>query len=177
MHQPTVVAILLLLTLTFSSCEKGDTSASSNTKVTYEKSVLNPYPEAVRVNLLVGDKAVRTSFEEKDLRKSSQPEGYDLTDAERRQFENSIQGVKIRNAGPDTPMMSMSACFVPHHFFRYYDRSDNLVGEISVCFCCYDYRAAPKLTSIAPVDYVEMDFETVENLVAEMGHPTDIACE
>jgi hypothetical protein len=80
------------------------------------KEALAVYSSAVRVNLLINDR-----FDERRGEFASNPDGIDLTVAQREELESSIKKtVIIRPAGEDYAGETVAACFIPHHFFRYF---------------------------------------------------------
>jgi hypothetical protein len=128
------------------------------------------YPSATRVNLLVRDKFLN------NVEVSTNPEGVDLTTAERQEFEQSIKkSVTVRPAGKDYPGGSEAACFIPHHFFRYYDAKGTKIGEVEICFCCTGGVASPSLTTRND-DHEVFDVERIKALVKSMKLPTDVNC-
>ena len=130
---------------------------------------LSVYPTAERVNLLIRDK-----YDEKRGEYSSNPIGVDLTNAQRTQLEDSFKKIVIvRPAGIGYPVGSEAACFIPHHFFRYYDATGMKIGEIKICFCCAGGSATP---SLADDQGVFFDVDAIEQLVEEMKLPTDGNC-
>lgn len=68
-----------------------------------------------------------------------------------------------------------AACFVPHHFFRMYDASGKMIGEISVCFCCQGVQAEPALPVPKDMD-LGADYEALAALVRELGSTPKLNC-
>ena len=142
-----------------------------------------PYPNATRVNLLVGDLASKT----RKLTDSSNPDGVDLTDDQRVELAKTLRKVTVARKPMEDEFKSAvgDACFVPHHFFRFYNKEDDEIGEIAVCFCCADFRAHPELVKRKGNwleekigdQWAEMDVDKVKALVAEMGMPTNVGCD
>src|SRR3569623_1392340 len=85
----------------------------------------SPFPTASEVRLFVN-----TSYDEKGQPVFSNPHGHALTAAQRATFESLI---KVHYLAPDE---LIAGCFIPHHFFRYFDKSGKQIGELQVCFCC-----------------------------------------
>lgn len=94
-----------------------------------------------------------------------------LTPDQRRQLETAV---RYRKVDPDE---AFPDCFVPHHWFRYFDRDGKQTGEVAVCFCCFDASVSgegvpnPKLGEVVDADYGKL-----QGLVRGLGVPTDIAC-
>jgi hypothetical protein len=128
------------------------------------------YQAATRVNLLVRDKFLN------NVEVSTNPDGVDLTTTERQEFEQSIKkSVTVRPAGKDYPGRSDAACFIPHHFFRYYDAKGRKIGEVEICFCCTGGVASPSLTTRND-EHEIFDVERIKALVKKMKLPTDVNC-
>lgn len=70
---------------------------------------------------------------------------------------------------------AVAACCDPHHYVRYYDRQDRLVGQIAICFCCGCVRAEPYVKSTRGQE-LDFNHEALRRLVADLGLPTDIQC-
>ena len=128
------------------------------------------YPMATRVNLLIKNSLLNGP------EASTKPGGVDLTTAERLEFEQSIKkSVTVRPAGKDYPGEGADACFIPHHFFRYYDAKGTKIGEVEICFCCTGGAATPSLTKRNDEPEV-FDVERIKALVRKMKLPTDVSC-
>ncbi len=130
-----------------------------------------PFPEATEVRLLVdsgkhdqGGQPVYTD-----------PEGKGLSAEQRAQLESAVwieTPIKVSEAWGD-----VTACFIPHHFFEYYDASGRKIGEIQVCFCCAGVQISPdSRIKLNGPQRLTGDFKKLEALVASMGELTDIAC-
>ena len=128
------------------------------------------YLMATRVNLLIKNSLLNGP------EVSTNPKGVDLTTAERQEFEQSIKkSVTVRQAGKDYPSGSDAACFIPHHFFRYYDAKGRKIGEVEICFCCTGGVASPSLTTRND-EHEVFDVERIKALVKKMKLPTDVSC-
>ena len=93
--------------------------------VNRDRAIGNAFPDAVSVRLFVN-----TEYGDDGLPIYGKPRGLLLSDAQRAELQTLI---KVHRIEPDR---LVAMCFVPHHFFRYYDRSGKVVGELRVCFCC-----------------------------------------
>ena len=111
----------------------------------------------------------------------SNPNGRKLTPEERAQFEAALTHVTIVQRPPPSPdaeVAMAAACFIPHHFFRYFDRRGHQMGEVAVCFCCESAQAEPSLPfQTGPDSYLDSDIEKIRALVTTMGLPTDVGCD
>jgi hypothetical protein len=131
---------------------------------------LTVFPAATRANLLIKNSTL-TGPE-----RLTNPNGVDLTVLQRGEFQGAIKKrVTVRPAGKDHPIASGSGCFIPHHFFRYYDASGKKVGEIEICFCCEGGSAIPSLTPRNDESEV-FDIERIKALVKSMNLPTEVGC-
>jgi len=124
----------------------------------------NPYPDASELRLFV-----HSNYDESGKPVLTKEAGRTLTAEERQAFERTL---RIEPA-PD----EYSACFIPHHFFAYFDPEGKKVGEIEVCFCCAGVQASPEIVApIGPDEVLSADYDALEKLVQSMGEPTDIEC-
>ena len=97
-----------------------------------------------------------------------------LSPQQREAFEQTLHRTRLIGFPPPDEAGARPACFVPHHFFRYYDRHGRHVGEVAVCFCCSGFEATPNPASAG--GELGVDILAVKELVRRMGVPTDIAC-
>ena len=131
-----------------------------------ERRVSNPFPDATELRLFV-----ETAYDQKTGKAIfSRSNGIRLSEPQRRKFEDAL---KIE-AAPE----EMAACFIPHHFFRYFDAEGKQVGEVEVCFCCSGVAASgsPKLQA-SNGEMLGADYSEVESVVASVGEPTDVLCD
>lgn len=101
-----------------------------------------------------------------------------LSAQERASFEQHLRRVRLVGF-PLTPKVLTAgpACFVPHHFFRYYDQRGRQLGEIAVCFCCLGAEANPRLPfENGETDALSVDIPGVKSFVKSLGVPTEIQC-
>jgi hypothetical protein len=170
----TRILAIIALAVVATGCErKVDTIAqpdSSNATASIaqpfkNRRITNPFPGATEVRLFV---EVRYTKDNKPI--LSKRNGVRLNAAQRKAFENSL---KITVA-PEYE----AACFVPHHFFRYYDARGKQIGGVSVCFCC-DGVAASGSKALEPPDNATLsaDYRRLKALVATLGEPTDVLCD
>src|SRR5690348_9592322 len=124
------------------------------TGCSFERHVSNPFPEATELRLFV-----ETGYD----RQSGRPvfhrsDGVRLKAEQRKTFEKAIRF-------EDAPG-EMAACFIPHHFFRYFDSHGKQVGELAVCFCCNGVTASgsPKLRA-GEGEVLAADYPAVERIV------------
>jgi hypothetical protein len=99
---------------------------------------VTPYLEAVSVRLFV-----RGDFD--GAEDYIESEGRLLSGAQRKALEGALTIVSY-----DRPPDAAAACFVPHHFIRYFDRLGKQIGEIAICLCCHGARATPDVAGPAP---------------------------
>ncbi len=162
-----------IVLLSLAGCENRDRNGSnedSNNQIIEAVTKIeriNPYPRAVRVNLLVGD------IGGSDLRLSTNPSGIDLNQEQIKELTASLQKVTVIEYGNQD---SASGCFIPHHFVRYYDNEDKLIGDIELCFCCEGIMAYPSVINDTKAQYLEADYERLKRMMKDMDVPTDVDC-
>ncbi|GAA0651133.1 hypothetical protein [Brevundimonas lenta] len=134
---------------------------------------VRPYPDAVSARLFVENDGPEGSPE---VGVMIEPQGRLLTAAQRREFEDSLSKVSSRGG-------SAAACFIPHHFLRYYDAAGQKVGEIAVCFCCSGAVSTPALFPYqggGPLhpywNELAYDRERLKSLIESLGLPADVWC-
>ncbi|MCB2044890.1 MAG: hypothetical protein H6915_01810 [Novosphingobium sp.] len=160
--------ILLAVFVFLAGCSSGDALPSDQGASSQQK--LNPFPDAAEVRLFVESGEYRNQEAV-----FTNPDGQSMTKEQRKVLENAISVKRIE------PDQAFAACFIPHHFFRYYDAVGKQLGEISVCFCCAGVRIDSSDRSakfeIDEDHYLAADYAGLETLVKSMGEPTDIECE
>ena len=130
-----------------------------------DRPLRNPFPTAREVRLFV------ESGYGTDKPIYSKPKGRLLTPAQRSEFESLI---KVHTIASDE---AFAACFIPHHFFRYFDKSGKLVGELQVCFCCAGVkRSEDSPIRLAEGEMLSADFGRLNAFVASLGERTDVDC-
>ena len=101
-----------------------------------------------------------------------------LSATEKATFERTLQRVRLVGFPPRPDDSTGPACFVPHHFFRYYSAAGRQVGEIAVCFCCSGSDAnpsSPDANARAGTFYV--DIGEAKAFVRGLGLRTDMMCD
>ena len=126
----------------------------------------NPFPTAREVRLFVNtDNAEGQPI-------YSNPKGRVLTATQRTQLESLIA---IHTIAPDD---EFTMCFIPHHFFRYFDKDGKQVGEIAVCFCCAGVQQSEgSQVRVTKDEILGADFGKLQSFVASLGERTDVQCE
>ena len=125
----------------------------------------NPFPGTKEVRLFV---EIRHGPDGK--RKFGKAEGHLLNANELAGFEGSLRIQKAPEA--------MDACFIPHHFFRYYDERGRQIGEIKICFCCEGVQASKGAKiSVGSNQILTADYKKLKALVRRLGEPTDGLCQ
>lgn len=130
------------------------------------------YPEAATARLFV-----TRPYEEGMKEDFQEPEGRLLTAEDRRAVEGNFRIVTVWDMDPNA---TAAACFVPHHFVRYYDASGHQIGELQVCFCCHAVRASPDIVTRPPPGaddiFLDFDHDGLGAVIRQMGYRTDIDC-
>lgn len=85
------------------------------------------------------------------------------------------KSVYIRQPDPDE---SFPGCFIPHHFFRFFNAKGQQISEVQVCFCCggFDVSGAGRL-NVEDYEIFDGKLGRIESLVRELGVATDINCD
>lgn len=177
MHARAVIIIFIcLLVAACGRVATGHRNASIDPSPEYMTwtSQAEPYQTATEVRLVVDN----NDFD-REFNLIERPETVRvLSGDERAKFEKTLYRVQVIGPAPEGDLKpERPACFVPHHFFRYYDRSGKQLGEIAVCFCCYQAQARPEL----PFEedrrkWLAVDMLKVEALVKAMGLSTQQQC-
>ncbi|MBU7587921.1 MAG: hypothetical protein KAF42_01770 [Sphingopyxis terrae] len=134
---------------------------------------VRPWPQAAEVRLFVED--LSYDDQEKMGKWTSRPEGIRLTKAQRDILDGSVFFYRLTKK--EWAERVHAACFIPHHFFRYYDGSGRQLGEIQVCYCCQGVGMTPALRRTDSYDEWQFDFPRVEKMLHEMGVRTDLNCD
>ena len=162
-------AALLLLACSQQSDDivpkRADEPVTKHSEAASFRRVGNPFPEASEVRLFVDS----GEYDGRGRAILSSTEGRRLTDAQRTAFEAALRIEPMPDA--------LDACFIPHHFFGYFDRNGRKVGEIEVCFCCEGVAVEPvDQVSLRSNEILSADYAALKRLVQSMGERTDIEC-
>ena len=136
----------------------------------------HPYPEAAVVKLAIDN----TEFDHRSGRLIEHPDTIRvLTPSERATFESTLH--RVRLVGFPPPDAPSPACFVPHHFFRYYSATGKQIGEVAVCFCCGGFEATPALPfgngRGGQKDEFNVSLGKTKAFVRSLGLRTDMMCD
>ena len=140
--------------------------------VEISRTPVEPYPSATEVRLFVQD---GRDADGKGL--YSDQDGRLLTRSERRAIERTIKTAHYRPGE-----RWAAACFIPHHFFRYYDAQGRQIGEMAICFCCAGIQESPGIPlsegpSGTETSELTFDYTALKAAVEAMGLRTDIECD
>ena len=159
-----LVIALLAVGLSSASCDPAPV-AENATEVAPSKPASNAFPDATEVRLFV-----ETRLDADGDPVLSKPNGLKLNPTQRAQFESYLVVEPI----PE----SMTACFIPHHFFRYFDAKGRKVGEIEVCFCCGGVAVNGKAAILVAKDeHISADYRKLEAFVRSLGESTQVQCD
>lgn len=122
---------------------------------------VHPFIEAKRVDLIVSATPPDGSGPVTETRQRT------LSAEDRRDYEALLFTRPVPDRG------ELAACFVPHHFFRYFDARGRQVGEISICFCC---DGAASSGNIPAGRELGADYGALEKLLRKWGVSTDVNC-
>ncbi len=130
--------VLLAFVLVLAGCQRAPVQEKLRGYVRHES--VRPFPEATKVRVFV-----ESGYDEKTDRGIVEKDavGRALTPEERRAFESQLSIQTPVNLSPDDDFFMIAACFMPHHFVRYYDASKRQIGEIAICFCCSGVQMTP----------------------------------
>ena len=130
-----------------------------------DKPFRNPFPSASEVRLFVN-----TDYDDKGEPIYSKAKL--LTASQRAKLESMIA---VHTISPDE---AFAGCFMPHHFFRYFDQAGRLVGEVAVCFCCAGVQQSEgSNVRLTEGQMLVADFVKLKPFVASLGERTDVQCE
>ena len=140
------------------------TSQTRPNAVASDLPVIGAFPGATEVRLFV-----ETETRPNGPRVFTEPKGRVLTIDQRKAFEATLKVETI----PDV----VAACFVPHHFFGYYDANGEKLGEISICFCCAGASVkGPSGIKMKKDQWLSADFDKVKKFVRSLNLPTNVQC-
>lgn len=159
-----------VLVAAFIMCGCAPEGAAAVEDAAYSEPVLlssrkvQPYAEAAQVKLFVTDAVDQLA------------EARTLSPLERTAFEQTLQLDDYDHA-PE----AVAACFVPHHFLRYYDDKGVQIGEFQVCFCCGSTLSAPNISAPlskgATHQVLNVDFEALADLLKSWSIESKIGCD
>jgi hypothetical protein len=131
-----------------------------------DRPIMNAFPEANQTRLFV-----ETDIDQQGKATFNKPQGLVLSAEQRKAFESLI---KIHTIAPDDVF---AACFIPHHFFRYYNKSGKVIGEFAVCFCCSGVeQSGASNIRLSKNRMLSADFRKLEAFVRSLGERTDMQC-
>ena len=124
-----------------------------------------PFADASSVRLFV-----ERGYDKQGNPMFTKSRGLLLSKDQRSKFEATLHSRKIPEA--------VIGCFIPHHFFKYYDKNDKEIGEFEVCFCCGGIRTNGASGIVIPSGHeLSLDYKALESLIKALGEPTDILCD
>lgn len=151
-----VLALLAIGSLVLGGCSHAD-----------EQPVSDAFPTAREVRLFV-----ETGQTPRGMPIFTKASGLLLNNAQRDKFEDLLY---VHEISPDE---EFTACFIPHHFFRYYDNTGKQIGEISVCFCCSGVSVSgPSNVRLTDDNDLRANYPALERFVASLGEPIDVGCD
>jgi hypothetical protein len=169
------VVLIVAAALSLASCDLRPLSAPKPAETLAQPAKTEPsrplasvYPDAKTVRLFVKSRRLVNDNTEVQTTWLNPAGGYRLSDGQARRLRMYLNDAPVN----EQPV----ACFVPHHFFRFYDRTNQQVGEVAVCFCCAGVDAKPLLVS-KPGRELHFDYAATKTLVAELGAKVDVECE
>jgi hypothetical protein len=166
-------SVLIALGLALAACHKPPASPPPRHRGHVEISAVRPFPEAASVRLFV-----ETGYDEKAHQSIYRdPKGRLLSPEQRRAYESLLQVQTPVNLSWDDDFFLMTSCFIPHHFFRYFDRAGRQMGEIAVCFCCSgaEVTQGPQLP-LKNGQRFEANYAKLKTLLQSWGAPTNVMC-
>ena len=163
--------ILVALGLALAACHKQQ-PVPQHKQGYVQLTPVHPFAEAASVRLFIEngiDKKGHSTFESKT--------GRLLSPEQRRAYESLLTIQTPVNLSEDDPFFMVAGCFIPHHFFRYFDKAGRQIGEVAVCFCCsgvaFTDGNAPKLKDD---QRLSIDYTKLKALLNSWGAPTNVMC-
>lgn len=126
------------------------------------------YPEAVTVKLFVSEQSAYS-----DNFKLDEAAAITLSSTQRAKVASAFSYIDVLEDISHEHLVA--ACFDPHHFFRYYDASGRMIGEIRVCFCCDGTQMEPGIFTNKDYDGTDqkkvsdVDQSVLYELIVGMG--------
>ena len=162
-----LIALAVTLSLTLGSAGPGIEAKGGGATT-----AIHPWPEAAEVRVFVED--IPFDESQRTGKNMSKPDGIALTKSQRATLDKAVH--LYRMTPKEYANSAMVGCFIPHHFFRYYDRSGRQLGELAVCYCCGGIEFSPAIKQLRPEEEWQFDFDGVEKMLKEIGVPTDVNC-
>ena len=163
----TALAVANLAWLGLSRSAEHERVAVAGRVTLLDKPFRNPFPNAGEVRLFV-----ETDYDAKSEPIYSKPRGRILTASQRAEFESLIA---VHTISPDE---MFAACFIPHHFFRYFDETGRQVGEVQVCFCCAGVQQSNgSNVRLTEGQMLVADWGKLHSFITALGERTDVQCE
>lgn len=133
---------------------------------------VKPWPEATQVRVFVED--ISYDEFERTGKNMSNPDGVLLNAEQRAVLDKSVH--LYRMTPKELENNWVAGCFIPHHFFRYYDARGRQLGELAVCYCCMGVEFSPAFRSLRSNEEWRFDFDAVKAMLDDMRIPTDVNC-
>ncbi|MBK6412537.1 hypothetical protein [Sphingopyxis sp.] len=166
------VALAVTLSLTLGTNRPGVAGTEIAAEGAGVKTAIHPWPEAAEVRVFVED--IPFDEFERTGKNMSKPDGIVLTKSQRAVLDKAVH--LYRMTPKEYENNAVVGCFIPHHFFRYYDKKGRQIGEMAVCYCCGGIEFSPAIKWLRPEEEWQFEFEGVEQMLKEMGVPTDVNC-
>lgn len=128
------------------------------------------WPEATEVRLFVEDMPYDQA--EASGKTMTNPAGTRLTKAQRAILDTALR----RHRMTEEESNWVAACFVPHHFFRYYDAGGNKLGELALCYCCKGVSPSSYFPALRYDEIWEFDYDRIKAMMAAMGISSQAQC-
>jgi hypothetical protein len=154
--------------IAFGEYDGGQASSDYQEPVLLKTEKLTIWPEAASVRLFVED--IPYDKPNRPDHGMSKPAGVVLTKARQAIVSNAVQ----RKTYAEYPVVS--ACFIPHHFFRFYDARGRQLGELQVCYCCGGIELSGTPHRLADRQMWGFDYDGVEKMMADMGISSQVQC-
>lgn len=171
----TALLIAVGITLSLSAMNAGPADKAAAGTLSRDRgttTAIRPWPEATEVRLFVED----LSYDERERTGAtmSNPKGVLLNAAQRATLDKSV--TLYRMTPEEYENAAYAACFIPHHFFRYYDSNGRQLGELAVCYCCRGISLPSTFREIREDEEWRFDYEAVKKMLEGMNIPTNVHC-
>ena len=101
-------------------------------------------------------------------------DGILLTAKQRARLDRSM--VRHRMTRAEYENHATAGCFIPHHFFRYYDAAGKQMGELAVCYCCGGVAVSSTDPPLGDDEGWVFDHAGIKQMLKDMNVPVDIDC-